>query len=100
MLNTLLLAVAVAGYAYPGQVVDTAWVAAHARDGNVRVLDLRRSGFAEGHVPDAQWLATVDDVTAAGSIVVNRPGHVPDKAALSANDDPSWITMSVNRATA
>ena len=56
MLTTLLLAVAVAGYAHPEQLVDTAWVAAHARDSNVRVLDLRRSGFAEGHVPDAQWL--------------------------------------------
>lgn len=31
---------------------------------------------------------------------MNRPGNVPDRAALSANDDPSWITMSVNRATA
>lgn len=38
--------------------------------------------------------------TAAGSIVVNRPGNVPDRAAVRANDDASWITLSVNRAPA
>jgi thiosulfate/3-mercaptopyruvate sulfurtransferase len=56
MITTLLLAVAVAGYAHPEQLVDTAWVAAHAQDANVRVLDLRRAGFEEGHIPGALWL--------------------------------------------
>lgn len=55
MIPALVLAAAV-GYAHPEQLVDTAWVAAHARDAEVRVLDLRRSGFEEGHVPDAMWL--------------------------------------------
>jgi thiosulfate/3-mercaptopyruvate sulfurtransferase len=53
MIAVLLLAAA--AYAHPEQLVDTAWVAAHAKDANVRVLDLRRSGFEEGHVPDSQW---------------------------------------------
>ena len=52
MLNALLLAAAV-GYAHPEQLVDTEWVAAHSRDPEVRVVDMRRSGYAEGHVPDA-----------------------------------------------
>lgn len=56
MLSTLLLAAAVAGYAHPEQLVDTAWVAAHAKDANVRVLDLRRSGYEAGHIPDSLWL--------------------------------------------
>lgn len=56
MLAALLLAVTVAGYAHPEQLVDTAWVAAHAADANVRVLDVRRSGFDGGHVPGALWL--------------------------------------------
>jgi thiosulfate/3-mercaptopyruvate sulfurtransferase len=55
MLAGLLLSAAI-GYAHPEQLVDTAWVAAHARDADVRVLDVRRSGFDEGHVPDALWL--------------------------------------------
>jgi thiosulfate/3-mercaptopyruvate sulfurtransferase len=55
MIPALFLAAAVA-YAHPEQLVDTAWVAAHAQDPDVRVLDLRRSGFEEGHVPDALWL--------------------------------------------
>ena len=55
MLHMLLLA-AVIGYAHPDQLVDTAWVAAHATDANVRVLDLRRTGFDDGHIPDAVWL--------------------------------------------
>jgi len=55
MLTALLLAAAV-GYAHPEQLVDTAWVAAHAKDANVRVLDLRRLGYEAGHIPEALWL--------------------------------------------
>jgi len=54
MLAALLLAAV--GYTHPEQLVSTAWVAGHSRDANVRVLDLRRSGFEAGHVPDAVWL--------------------------------------------
>jgi hypothetical protein len=38
--------------------------------------------------------------TAAGSTVVNRPENTSLSAFFSANDEPSWITMSSNRATA
>ncbi|HEX6895637.1 MAG TPA: sulfurtransferase [Bryobacteraceae bacterium] len=55
MIAALLLAAAL-GYAHPEQLVDTSWVAAHSTDAGVRVLDLRRSGFDAGHVPDALWL--------------------------------------------
>jgi len=55
MLQTLLLAAAV-GYAHPEQLVDAAWLAAHARDQNVRIIDVRRSGFEESHIPDSVWL--------------------------------------------
>ena len=51
MFAALLLAAI--GYAHPEQLVDTAWVAAHAHDADVRILDLRRSGFEAGHVPGA-----------------------------------------------
>lgn len=55
MLHVLLFAAAVS-YAHPEQLVDTAWVAAHAKDANVRVLDVRREGFNAGHIPESAWL--------------------------------------------
>ena len=53
---TALVFAAGLGYAHPEQLVDTAFVAAHAKDANVRVLDLRRSGYEAGHIPGALWL--------------------------------------------
>jgi thiosulfate/3-mercaptopyruvate sulfurtransferase len=55
----LLLALLAAAYAHPEQLVETDWVAAHARDANVRIVDMRQSGYAEGHVPGAVYLAPV-----------------------------------------
>jgi thiosulfate/3-mercaptopyruvate sulfurtransferase len=57
MLLMVLLQAAV--YAHPEQLVDTAWVAAHAADANVRVVDMRQSGYGEGHVPGAVYLSPV-----------------------------------------
>ena len=61
-----LLAVLAISYAHPEQLVETDWVAAHAGDPNVRVVDMRQSGFADGHVPGAVYLSPVAirDVTA------------------------------------
>ncbi len=57
MLATLaLLAVA---YAHPEQLVDTQWVAAHAADADVRIVDMRQSGYEAGHVPGALYLAPI-----------------------------------------
>jgi thiosulfate/3-mercaptopyruvate sulfurtransferase len=58
LLASLLLAAQVAsgGYARPELLVDTAWVAAHAADAQVRIVDLRPRGYAEGHIPQAVWL--------------------------------------------
>jgi thiosulfate/3-mercaptopyruvate sulfurtransferase len=52
----VLLAVA---YAHPEQLVDTEWVAAHESDANVRIVDMRQNGYAEGHVPGAVYLSPV-----------------------------------------
>ena len=46
-------------YAHPEQLVDTAWVAAHASDANVRIVDMRQNGYGEGHVPGAAYLSPV-----------------------------------------
>lgn len=66
-------------YAHPEQLVDTAWVAAHGHDANVRVVDMRQAGYADGHVPDAVYLSPVAirDAKAA-------PTFLPTPAAFEA----------------
>jgi len=45
-----------AGYSRPELLVDTAWLAQHAADQNIRIVDMRPRGYAEGHVPEAVWV--------------------------------------------
>jgi thiosulfate/3-mercaptopyruvate sulfurtransferase len=54
-----MLAVLAVAYAHPEQLVDTDWVAAHAADADVVVVDMRQSGYPEGHVPGAAFLSPV-----------------------------------------
>jgi thiosulfate/3-mercaptopyruvate sulfurtransferase len=44
-----------AEYAHPGALVSTDWVASHANDSNVRVVevDVDTKGYDEGHIPGA-----------------------------------------------
>jgi thiosulfate/3-mercaptopyruvate sulfurtransferase len=44
------------GYVRPELVVDTAWLAEHLADSNIRIVDLRARGYDEGHIPGAVWL--------------------------------------------
>jgi thiosulfate/3-mercaptopyruvate sulfurtransferase len=44
------------GYARPELLVDTAWLESHLRDADIRIVDLRVRGYADGHVPGAVWL--------------------------------------------
>ena len=46
-------------YAHPEQLVETDWVAAHAAEANVRIVDMRQNGFAEGHVAGAVYISPV-----------------------------------------
>ena len=55
----LILALLAAAYAHPEQLVETDWVAAHANDANLRVVDMRQNGYAAGHVPGAVYLSPV-----------------------------------------
>jgi thiosulfate/3-mercaptopyruvate sulfurtransferase len=52
-----LLAVVAMTYVHPEQLVETDWVAAHAADQAVRIVDMRRTGYGDGHVPGAVYLA-------------------------------------------
>ena len=48
-------------YARPELLVDTAWLAQHAADADVRVIDIRNRGYADSHIPgavfvDSNWI--------------------------------------------
>jgi thiosulfate/3-mercaptopyruvate sulfurtransferase len=45
-----------AGYARPELLVDTAWLAQHLNDPNVRVVDIRNRGYGDGHIPEAVFV--------------------------------------------
>jgi thiosulfate/3-mercaptopyruvate sulfurtransferase len=51
-----ILLAAQSGYARPELLVDATWLAAHVNDQNIRIVDLRPRGYADGHVPGAVWL--------------------------------------------
>ena len=63
----LLLALLASMYAHPEQLVETDWVAAQTASGGnavgrsndaaVRFVDMRQTGYAEGHVPGAVYLS-------------------------------------------
>jgi thiosulfate/3-mercaptopyruvate sulfurtransferase len=40
----------------PELIVDAAWLASHLSDANIRIVDMRPRGYAEGHIPGAVWL--------------------------------------------
>ena len=43
-------------YARQELLVDTGWLAAQLQNPDIRIVDLRVRGYAEGHVPGAVWL--------------------------------------------
>ena len=43
-------------FARPELLVETTWLAANLAAPNVRVVDMRPRGYAEGHIPGAVWL--------------------------------------------
>ena len=71
MLTTLLLAATV-GYAHPEQLVEAEWLSAHLTDPQVRIVDVRRSGFDDGHIPGASWLdpESIRDATNAPTFLL------------------------------
>ena len=56
ILALALAAQAASTYARPELLVDTAWLAQHLTDPNVRIVDMRARGYADGHIPEAVWL--------------------------------------------
>jgi thiosulfate/3-mercaptopyruvate sulfurtransferase len=74
-----MIALLAVTYAHPEQLVETDWVAAHAADAGVRIVDMRQNGYAEGHLPGAVYLSPVA-IRDAG----NPPTFLPTAAAFEA----------------
>jgi len=70
-----MLVLLAAAYAHPEQLVETDWVAIHARDSDVRIVDMRTNGYGDAHVPGAVYLAPVA-IRDAG----NAPTFLPSAA--------------------
>lgn len=47
-------------FARPELLVDAAWLAANIDAPNVRIVDMRQRGYADGHIPGAVWLDNND----------------------------------------
>ena len=56
ILAVLMSAQAAGGYARPELLVDTAWLAQHVADANIRIVDMRARGYEDGHIPEAVFL--------------------------------------------
>jgi thiosulfate/3-mercaptopyruvate sulfurtransferase len=56
ILAVLMSAQAAGGYARPELLVDTAWLAQHLNDPNIRIVDMRARGYGDGHIPEAVFL--------------------------------------------
>jgi thiosulfate/3-mercaptopyruvate sulfurtransferase len=47
-------------FARPELIVDTAWLAANLTAPDLRIVDMRPRGYADGHIPGAVWLDNND----------------------------------------
>lgn len=52
----LMVTVQTGSYARPELLVDTAWLAQHLDDRNIRIVDTRARGYGDGHLPEAVFL--------------------------------------------
>ena len=88
-------------FARPELLVDTAWLAAHLNDGDVRIVDLRPKGFGESHIPNAVWLDNnairiANRFIPKGSMVVYTRGRVPNSDAdYRATEQGEYLTIPI-----
>ncbi len=56
LLALMLTAQTANTYARPELLVDTAWLAQHLNDPNIRVVDIRARGYGDSHIPEAVFV--------------------------------------------
>jgi thiosulfate/3-mercaptopyruvate sulfurtransferase len=92
-----------ADYAHPEAIVTTQWVADHARDANVRVVevDVDTNAYDEGHVPGAigwNWTSQLCDTVRRDIIpqdqfekLMSSSGIGPDTTVVVYGDNNNWF---------
>ncbi len=92
-----------ASYAHPEVLVDTDWVASHAKDDNVRVVevDVDNKAYDEGHVPGAMawaWNTQLCDTVvrdilpkAAFETLMTQSGIGNDTTVVLYGDNNNWF---------
>jgi len=85
----VMLALLTSTYAHPEQLVDTNWLAAHAADAHVRVVDMRGRGYEDGHVPAAVYLApdAIRDAKAPPTFLPTPEAFAATMEKLGIGDD-------------
>jgi thiosulfate/3-mercaptopyruvate sulfurtransferase len=90
------------GYAHPDALVTTEWVAQHANDPDIRVLESNEDVllYDTGHVPGAQkldWHADLNDAVSRDYLdpekfaqLVSRLGITPDTTVIFYGDKNNW----------
>src|SRR3954452_19566274 len=90
-------------YAHPEVLVDTAWVAAHANDPAVRIVevDVDTKAYDEGHVPGAiawAWNTQLCDTTRRDILsktqieeLMSASGVSPDTTLIIYGDNNNWF---------
>lgn len=90
------------GYAHPGVLVSTAWVADHLNDPAVRVIESNEDTllYSSGHVPGAvhvDWTSDLNDqirrdyITREGfDTLMSRIGATPDTTIVFYGDKNNW----------
>jgi thiosulfate/3-mercaptopyruvate sulfurtransferase len=92
-----------AAYANPHLLVDTGWLAEHAEDEGVRVLDVReRDAYAKGHLPGALNLprSATFDLSGPSGIVGKQEQIEELLEARGVDDSIHVILYDVGRSTA
>jgi thiosulfate/3-mercaptopyruvate sulfurtransferase len=56
LLALMLGAQGAGGYTRPELLVDSAWLAQHLNDPNIRIVDIRARGYGDGHIPEAVFV--------------------------------------------
>ena len=97
-----MTAIADRGYRHPDALVSTEWVAAHASDPNVRIVESNEDTllYASGHVPGAvhvDWTADLNDqlrrdyIERAGfEKLMAKIGVTPDTTVVFYGDKNNW----------
>jgi thiosulfate/3-mercaptopyruvate sulfurtransferase len=92
-----------AGYAHPEALVDTAWVAAHASDPGVRLVevDVDTSAYEQGHVPGAiawNWTTQLSDQVRRDVLskdafehLMSQSGIANDTTVVLYGDNNNWF---------